>query len=50
MIIDIWTMTAASLLLFVLVFLGKRHSPGRFEGLIFILAYSAYLYFLIRRG
>lgn len=50
MITDMWVMSATSLLLFVLVFLGKRHSLGRSEGLIFMLAYSAYLYFLIQRG
>jgi len=50
MIVDLWVMSATSLLLFVLVFLGKRHSLGRFEGIVFILAYSAYIYFLIQRG
>jgi cation:H+ antiporter len=50
MISDMWVMSGASLLLFVLVFLGKRHSLGRIEGLIFLLAYAAYLYFLIQRG
>jgi cation:H+ antiporter len=50
MITDMWVMSGVSLLLFVLVFLGKRHSLGRMEGLIFLLAYAAYLYFLIQRG
>lgn len=50
MISDMWVMVATTLLLFVLVFMGKRHSLGRVEGLIFLLAYSAYLYFLIQRG
>ncbi|MFM7586428.1 MAG: calcium/sodium antiporter [Bacteroidota bacterium] len=50
MISDMWVMSAASLLLFVLVYLGKRHTLGRMEGLIFLFAYSAYLYFLIQRG
>jgi cation:H+ antiporter len=50
MISDMWVMVATTLLLFVLVFMGKRHSLGRVEGLIFLLAYSAYIYFLIQRG
>jgi len=50
MISDMWVMSATSLLLFVLVFLGKKHSLGRLEGLIFLLTYAAYLYFLIQRG
>jgi len=50
MLADHYIMSAATLLLFVLVYVGKKHSLGRLEGIVFILAYSAYLYFLILRG
>jgi cation:H+ antiporter len=50
MLADHWIMSATTLLLFVLVYVGKRHSLGRLEGIVFILAYAAYLYFLILRG
>lgn len=40
----------ASLLLFGLLFVGKRHTIGRFEGVIFLLAYVAYTVYLVMRG
>lgn len=39
-----------TILLFILLFVGKRHSIARFEGVLFLLAYVAYTVYLIMRG
>ncbi len=40
----------ASLLLFAVLFVGKRHTIGRFEGILFLLAYVGYTVYLVMRG
>lgn len=48
--VDAGVNIVTSLLLFGLLFVGKRHTIGRFEGIIFLLAYAAYTVYLIQRG
>jgi cation:H+ antiporter len=40
----------ASLLLFAVMFIGKRHVMERWQGLLFIGIYAAYILFLVLRG
>ena len=47
---DMLVNIGASLLLFALLFVGKRHTIGRFEGVVFLLAYVCYTVFLVMRG
>lgn len=47
---DIGMVILASFLLFGLLFLGRRHKLGKAEGIVFVLAYVAYIGFLISRG
>lgn len=48
--IDILMVIAASTLLILAVIVGKRTRISRWEGLIFIIAYFAYIVYLIQRG
>jgi len=47
---DILAVIIATTLLFVFLFVGKRHTLTRWEGLGFILMYGVYLVYLIHRG
>jgi len=47
---DILATFAATALLFVFLFVGKRLTLGRLEGLVFIVAYIAYIAFFFWRG
>lgn len=47
--IDIGVVILASLLLFLWMFTGKKHSLDRWEGIIFIILYASYITFLIVR-
>jgi len=47
---DIIAVIIATTLLFVFLFVGKRHTLTRREGLGFILMYGVYLVYLIQRG
>lgn len=47
---DIMVLIGANLLLFFFMFTGKRHRLDRFEGVVFLLLYVAYIIFLIQRG
>jgi len=49
-IVDILVLAAATILLFASVFFGKKHTIGRAEGICFLVAYAAYLVFVIFRG
>ncbi len=40
----------ASLLLFLFMFVGKRHELGRWKGALFVAIYIVYIFFLINRG
>lgn len=48
--LDIGVAVFASLLLFVFMFLGKKHHLERFQGVFFILTYVAYVAYLVMRG
>ena len=47
---DILTVILATTLLFVILFIGRRHTIARWEGACFIAIYAAYLAYLIQRG
>jgi cation:H+ antiporter len=40
----------SSLLLFLFMFVGKRHELGRWKGLLFVLIYAIYIIYLVNRG
>lgn len=45
--IDIGMVLLSSLLLFLFMFTGKKHSLDRWEGTLFLLLYAAYLFILV---
>ena len=47
--IDIGVVIAASLLLFICMFTGKRRTLDRWEGCVFLGLYAGYIYFVITR-
>jgi cation:H+ antiporter len=48
--IDIGMVILASLLLFLWMFTGKKRSLDRWEGIIFLILYGAYITFLVLKG
>jgi cation:H+ antiporter len=48
--LDIGVVILASILLFGYMFTGKKRSLDRWEGIIFILIYAAYITFVIIQG
>lgn len=48
--VDLLVALGASLLLFVAMFLGKRHSLEKWQGALFLVIYVVYTVFLINRG
>lgn len=40
----------SSLILFLFMFVGKRHELGRWKGILFVLLYIVYVIYLINRG
>lgn len=48
--IDTMVAIGVTLLLFLVMFVGKKHQIGRTEGITFILLYCAYVAYLILRG
>ncbi len=48
--IDMLVNIGGTLLLFILLFVGKRHTIARSKGVLFLLAYIAYTIYLIQRG
>lgn len=48
--IDIGMTLLGSLILFVFMFTGKKHKLDRWEGILMLTAYAAYLAFLIIRA
>lgn len=48
--LDIMMVIIASLLLFVWMFIGKKHLIERWKGVVFVITYLAYLAFVIYRG
>lgn len=47
---DVITVVFATALLFAILFVGRRHTVERWEGVGFILCYGAYIAYLIYRG
>ena len=47
---DLWVVVGASVLLFLWMFLGKRHTLERWQGAIFIALYIAYIATIVVRG
>lgn len=47
---DMFVTILATLLLFIFLFIGKRHVIERWQGVLFILLYVAYLAYVIIRG
>jgi len=47
---DLVVVLASSFLLFLFMFIGKKHTLDRWQGLVFVLFYIAYLVFLVYRG
>ncbi len=48
--VDILVSIGATLLLFIYMFIGKRRSLGRYEGVSFLVLYAMYLAYLFMRG
>ena len=44
---DIFMTIGASLILFVVLFIGKKHVIQRWQGVLFVLMYLAYVVFLV---
>ena len=47
---DLWVVVAASALLFGWMFLGRRHTLERWQGVVFVLFYVAYITVIVIRG
>jgi cation:H+ antiporter len=47
---DIFVGILATLLLFIFIFIGKRHKLDRWQGAIFVILYIVYIIYLIKRG
>ena len=47
---DVAVVIASSLLLFLAMFTGKKHSLDRWEGIVFLCLYGGYIVFLIING
>lgn len=50
MIIDTLFLVAVTFFLFIFMFTSRKHELDRWEGVVFLIAYSSYLIFLIIRG
>ena len=48
--VDMAMTILASLILFLVMFMGKKHYLARTEGVLFLIIYFGYLAFIIRRG
>lgn len=48
--LDLLVVMAASLLLFVWMFLGKRHTLERWQGVVFVMLYIVYIATIVIRG
>ncbi len=47
---DILILVGATLLLFIIIFIGKRHTISRREGAVFVLMYALYMAYILKRG
>ncbi len=48
--LDMLFLGISTVLLFVFLFIGKRHEIERWQGILFVLIYVAYIVFLVLRG
>lgn len=48
--IDVLVTLLATFLLFLALFVGKRHILERWQGVVFVLMYAAYIVYLVMRG
>lgn len=48
--VDIMVCVGATLALFVVMFIGPRHTLAKWEGIVFLLAYLGYMGFVVMRG
>ncbi len=48
--LDVFVAVLVTLLLFLALFIGKRHTLDRWQGVVFMLVYILYLAFLVLRG
>lgn len=48
--VDIFVNLAATILLFLALFVGRKHTIEKWQGVLFILFYVAYIVFLVFRG
>lgn len=48
--IDVLVAIGAAFILFIVMFVGKRHTIGKWEGSLFIILYASYIFYLIQRG
>lgn len=48
--IDIFISLVATLILFIAVFIGKKYRLERWQGVVLVLSYVAYIVYLIQRG
>lgn len=48
--IDIFVCLIATLILFLAMFIGKKHKLERWQGAVLVLSYVAYIVYLIQRG
>lgn len=49
-IVDLYMVIFVSIILFLSIFIGKKHSIGRLEGILFLFIYAAYIIYLIYKG
>ncbi len=47
---DVWVVIITTILLFLALFVGKKHTLERWQGVVFVTAYVFYIAFLILRG
>ena len=48
--INLYIVIFVSIILFLSIFIGRKHSIGRLEGFFFLLMYAAYIIYLVYRG
>jgi cation:H+ antiporter len=48
--LDIMMVIIASILLFVFLFVGKKHQVEKWQGIFFVILYVVYIVFLVMRG
>jgi cation:H+ antiporter len=47
---DLGVAALASMILFLWMFVGKKHELGRWNGIVFVALYVAYIAFVVTRG